>query len=125
MELVLTLHSFVRYFVLLAAGIGVVKTLVNLGMKNSSTSIDPILATVFLGIFDLQTFLGVLIIFLGGLRGPLHPLFMFIALVLAHVLGTSVKKTENVRANLMRLALYAAPLAIILLALWLILPTQG
>lgn len=122
MEFVLGAHSVGRYLVLLAAAIGVIKSLVNLAMRSSGTGADPIIATVFVGLFDVQAFLGVLIILLGGLRGPLHPLFMFIALVLAHVLSTTVKRSNQLPVNILRLALYAAPLAIILLGLWIIIP---
>ena len=120
MEFVLSIHSLVRYVVLLAAGIGLIKAVMNLGLKNLSQAADPILATIFLGLFDLQAFLGILVIFLGGLRGPLHPLLMFIALVIAHVIGTSVKRGASANLNWLRLALYSAPLAIILVALLII-----
>jgi len=117
MDIVLLLHSFVRYIVLLAAGVGLIKTIYNLAMKNASERADSILASIFLGSFDLQTLLGVLIILLGGLRGPLHPLLMFVALVIAHGIGTAVKRGAGVNVNLMRFAFYLVPLAIILFGL--------
>ncbi len=120
MDIVLLLHSLVRYLVLLAAVMGLFKALFNLITKNASETVDPILATLFLGLFDLQTILGILIIFLGGLLGPLHPLLMFVALVIAHGLATAVKRGSGENVKLLRLALYAAPLAIILFGLLII-----
>lgn len=120
MDIVLMLHSLVRYIVLLAAIIGLIKAIYNLVVKNASANADPILATIFLGSFDLQTLLGILIILLGGLRGPLHPLLMFVALVIAHVLGSVVKRAAGANINLLRLAFYIVPLAIILFSLLII-----
>ena len=120
MDIVLLLHLLVRYLVLLAAAIGLLKALYDLVFKIASERADSILATIFLGIFDLQAFLGLLIIFLGGLRGPLHPLLMFIALVTAHGLAAIIKRGAGANLKLLRVALYATPLAIILAALLII-----
>ena len=120
MDIVLMLHSLVRYVVLLAAIIGLIKTVFNLVMKKASGTADPILAAIFLGLFDLQALLGILVILLGGLRGPLHPLLMFVALVIAHGIGTAVKRGTGANVNLFRLALYGVPLAIVLFGLLII-----
>lgn len=120
MDIVLMLHSVLRYIVLLAAVIGLLKAIFNLFTKNASTSADSILASIFLGTFDLQALLGILIILLGGLRGPLHPLLMFVALVLAHGFSSVIKRGAEANVKLLRLALYAVPLAIILFGLLII-----
>ena len=117
MDIVLLLHSLVRYLVLLSAITGLIKALSASLTQSPPDSIDRILTIVFLGLLDLQTLLGILVILLGGLSGPLHPLLMLIALALAHWLGTLVRRAPETTQRSLRLALYGAPLAIILLAL--------
>ena len=117
MDIVLWLHSLVRYLVLLGAIIGLLKALFASPSQIASDSSDRIVMVVFLGLLDLQALLGVLVILLGGLRGPLHPLLMVMALVLAHWLGTLVRRAPQTNGRALRLALYGAPLAIILFGL--------
>lgn len=120
MAIVLMLHSLVRYLVLLAAVIGLIKAIYNWVMKNPSGKADGILAGIFLGSFDLQALLGVLVILLGGLGGPLHPLLMFVALVIAHGFGAAVKRSAAGNVHWLRLAFYFVPLAIVLFGLLII-----
>ena len=120
MDIGVQLHSIVRYAVLVAALIGLTKAVISLVQNSASDKTDSILSSTFLWLFDVQAALGVLIILQGGLRGPLHPLLMFVALVIAHVLGSVVKRAAGANINLLRLAFYIVPLAIILFGLLII-----
>jgi hypothetical protein len=120
MEFVLSLHSLVRFALLLAAIVGLVKALVSIAQKSAMAKIDQTLSAIFVGLFDLQALLGLLVILLGGLKGPLHPILMFVALVIAHWIKMIIQRAEGANVSQLRLALYALPLAIILLGLALI-----
>ena len=120
MDIVLQLHSLVRFLVLLAAVIGLLLVFFSMIAKGANQSATAMLASLFLGLLDLQALLGVLIILLGGLKGPLHPLVMFIALLIAHWLQTVVKRAQDSRVPVLRLVFYAVPLAIILFGLAII-----
>ncbi len=117
MDIALLLHSFVRFVILLIAVIGIIKTLVALLQKSAAAKLDQTLASVFVGLYDLQALLGILIVFLGGLTQAVHPIVMLIGLVVAHGLQTLTKRAGGQQAHLNRLALYVVPLAIILFGL--------
>jgi hypothetical protein len=117
MDIVLLIHSLVRFLILLAAVIGIVKALVALVRKASSDKLDQTIASAFLGLYDLQALLGVLIILLGGLSQAIHPIVMIIGILLAHGLQTMVKRAEGTSAAMYRLALYIVPLLVILVGL--------
>ena len=117
MDIVLQIHSLVRFLILLAAIVGIVTAVISLVQKGKSKHIDQTIASVFLGFFDLQALLGVLIILLGGLVQALHPIIMIIGLLLAHGLQSMVKRADGSTAALYRLALYIIPLLVILVGL--------
>lgn len=117
MDIVLLIHSLVRFFILLAAIIGIVKGLVSLVQKSKSDHLDQTIASAFLGLYDLQALLGVLIILLGGLSQAIHPIVMIVGALLAHGLQTMVKRAEGSSAAMYRLALYVVPLLVILVGL--------
>jgi hypothetical protein len=117
MAIVLLIHSLVRFLILLAAFIGIVKALVSLIQKTQSDKLDQTIASAFLGLYDLQALLGVLIILLGGLSQAIHPIVMIIGILLAHGLQTMVKRAEGSSAAMYRLALYIVPLLVILVGL--------
>jgi hypothetical protein len=135
MDLVLELHSFVRFLVLLAALIGLVVTLVSLLQRTpvrAATApptgqtivreprpqkIDQAVAGAFLGLYDLQVLLGLLIILLGGLTQAVHPIVMAAGVMAAHWLQILVKRAPESRVPMLRLAFYVVPLAIILVGL--------
>lgn len=117
MDIVLLIHSVVRFFLLLVAAIGIVLTVVALVQQRAPAKTDATLGSVFVGIYDLQMLLGLLIILLGGLNQAIHPIVMFIGLVVAHGLQVMVRRTQGSQVWLTRLALYIVPLAIILVGL--------
>ncbi len=117
MDIVLLLHSFVRFLLLLTAVAGIVTTVILLVRKSEPASSDRMLASAFRGLYDLQVLLGLLIIFLGGLVNALHPVIMFVGVLTAHVLQAMSRRARGANANLLRLAFYVIPLAIILVGL--------
>jgi hypothetical protein len=117
MDIVLLLHSLVRFLLLLAAVVGIVKTVINLAGKTEPAATDRTLASAFRGLYDLQVLLGLLIIFLGGLVNALHPVIMFIGVLTAHALQAMSRRAQGMNVHLLRLAFYVVPLAIILVGL--------
>ena len=117
MEIVLEIHSLVRFLILLAAAIGIIKALISLLQKAKSDKLDLTVASAFLGLYDLQALLGILIILLGGLTEPIHPIVMVVGLLLAHGLQSMGKRAEGTSAVVYRFALYIIPLLIILVGL--------
>ncbi len=117
MQIVTLLHSLVRFVILVVALVGLVKALIGLGQKGTGDKLDQTLASAFVGMYDLQVLLGVLIIFLGGLSEAIHPVVMFVGIVAAHGLQTMTKRGQGSQGLLYRLALYIVPLVIILFGL--------
>ncbi len=117
MDWILSLHSLVRWLVLLSVLIGVFKTLVSLIQKTPVQRVDQTLASAFLGLYDLQVLLGLLIILLGGLTQAIHPIIMVIGVVVAHWFQALTRRNQEERVSLSRLGLYLIPLAIILAGL--------
>jgi hypothetical protein len=116
-DIVLLLHSLVRFVILLVAVVGVIKVLIVLVQKSKPDQIDQMLASVFTGLYDLQVLLGLLLILLGGLTQAIHPIVMFVGVLLAHGLQVMTKRAEGVSATMYRLALFVIPLLVILAGL--------
>ena len=117
MDIVLLIHSLVRFAILIVAVVGIVMTLIALLQRKAAAPVDQTLASTFLGLYDLQVLLGLLIILLGGLTNAIHPVVMFVGLVIAHGLQTMVKRAPASNVHALRLTLYVVPLAIILIGL--------
>lgn len=115
--IVLSIHSIVRFVLLLVALVGLIKAIIGLAQKGKADKADQMLASAFVGLYDLQALLGILIIFLGSLTQAIHPLVMIVGIIAAHVLQSMGKRAEGQQAGLYRLALYIVPLAIILFGL--------
>lgn len=117
MDIVLLLHSLVRFLILIAAAVGIVKALISLAQKNVSDSLDQTVASVFLGLYDLQVLLGILIILLGGLTQAIHPIVMFVGVLIAHGLQNMTKRVKGSNVSIYRLGFYVLPLLVILAGL--------
>ena len=117
MQIVLLLHSLVRFVILVVAIVGLVKAIIGLAQKGAGDKLDQTLGSIFVGMYDLQALLGILLIFLGGLTQAIHPVIMFIGILAAHGLQTMTKKSQGQQGLLYRLALYVVPLVIILFGL--------
>ncbi len=117
MDQILQIHSLVRFLILLVAVAGIIKTLAALLMKAKAERIDQVLASTFLGLYDVQALLGLLVIFLGGLSQALHPVVMIVGLAAAHGLQSMTRRATESQIHVRRLALYIVPLVIILIGL--------
>jgi hypothetical protein len=116
MDIVLFIHSLVRFVILLVALAGIVAALMAMARKSVPRNLDRTLASAFVGLYDLQALLGILIILLGGLSQAVHPIVMFVGLVAAHGLQRMTRR-ERSNTPLLRLALFVVPLLIILVGL--------
>ena len=117
-SIVLGIHSLVRFVILIIAVVGVVVSLASMGNRKQG-SLDKTLASAFVGLYDLQALLGILIILVGQLTQAIHPIVMFIGLVAAHGLQ-SMTRREGSNAAILRVALFVVPLLIILVGLYAI-----
>jgi len=117
MDIVLVLHSLVRFVILLVAVVGIIKVLMALVQKTKPDQIDRTLASAFTGLYDLQVLTGLLLILLGGLSQAIHPIVMFVGVLAAHGLQAMSKRAEGTRATMYRLALFIVPLVVILVGL--------
>lgn len=117
MDIVRSIHSAVRFVVLIAAVVGILKTLLNLVQARQTEKVDQTIASAFVGLYDLQVLLGILIILLGGLTQAIHPIVMAVGVISAHGFQSVVRRNPGSRENLLRLALFVVPLVIILIGL--------
>ena len=117
MGIVLMLHGLVRFLILLIAIVGLIKVLISLTQSSAADKFDQMLASAFVGSYDLQVLLGILIIFLGGLTQAIHPVVMFVGIIAAHGLQAMTRRAEGQPAKIYRLLLFIVPLVIILIGL--------
>jgi uncharacterized membrane protein YphA (DoxX/SURF4 family) len=92
MGLLLQAHSGIRWLVVLAAVIAIVVFLLNWLQKNPASQTDRKFMAIFVGLFDLQWLLGVILLLWVGFGGDgftrqrlEHAFTMTLALVLAHL----------------------------------------
>ncbi len=117
MDIVLLLHSLVRFVLFILALVGIVVTVAALARRSAPAPMDRGIGSAFVGVYDLQALLGLLIILLGGLTNALHPIVMFVGIVVAHGLQAATRQAEAPRVHLLRLALYVVPIVIVLVGL--------
>ena len=107
MGFVLTLHSIVRWLVVLVAVIAAVRYALVMAGKAQSSGMDRGLMAGYTGLLDLNVLLGlILIIGLGFTPQRIeHAVTNIIAVVVAHFLAQRAKKIEDAklkaRANLL------------------------
>ena len=99
-------HSGIRYLVLLLGIVAIVLYLFKFIGRRPATKGDRILMSVFVGAFDLQVLLGVVLvaagIFYGALMG--HLMMMLLALVSVHAASVMARRaTDDRRAHGLRL----------------------
>ena len=99
MEFVLTLHSIVRWLVVLVAVIAVVRYALVMAGKAQSSGMDRGLMAGYTGLLDLNVLLGlILIIGLGFTPQRIeHAVTNIIAVVVAHFLAQRAKKIEDAK----------------------------
>ena len=87
MDLVLMLHSMVRWLVLLAAVAAIVKFAVGWRRGGAFSGLDRGLSLGFSGLLDLQALLGLIVLIGGGLAGAGFPRYRLEHAVTMHMLG--------------------------------------
>lgn len=121
MSLLLEIHGFVRWLVLLAGVAGLLHAMVAFSRFAAGTPRPHrILAGAFTGLMDLQLLLGiVLLIGLPAARsaGLTHALLMLAAVALAHILSVRSRRVPAPRRVAWAAAVFVGPLALILAGL--------
>ena len=99
MAFVLTLHSIVRWLVVLVAVVAVVRYALVMAGKAQSSGMDRGLMAGYTGLLDLNVLLGlILIIGLGFTPQRIeHAVTNIIAVVVAHFLAQRAKKVEDAK----------------------------
>ncbi|MBR9989765.1 MAG: hypothetical protein KFH98_08425 [Gemmatimonadetes bacterium] len=101
-ETLFTIHSFARYFVLLAGAGAMITAFMGWGRAGLPPRAERALAGAFIGLLDLQVVLGVLLLltgfpFYGALAG--HLLMMVLAAAAAHTASVMARRREPARSG--------------------------
>lgn len=101
-ETVFTIHSYVRYLVLLAGVGAVVTAIVGWRAAGLPPRAERALGAAFVGLLDLQVVLGVLVLltgfpFYGALTG--HLFMMLLAAAVAHGASVMARRREPARSG--------------------------
>jgi hypothetical protein len=101
MDFLLTLHSIIRWGIVLIGLLALVKFLLGWARKSEFTKMDRGLSAGFSGLMDLQVTLGFILFFWSGLSGAGFPLYriehltvMLAAAIVGH-LPAFMKKSQN------------------------------
>lgn len=104
MTILLAIHSFVRWIILLVAVIAIVKFAVGWRRGGAFKGIDRGLTAGFSGLMDLQALLGVVLLLWGGFTGAGFPLYriehgftMILAAVAAHLSARWKNAADTIR----------------------------
>ncbi|MBI3738438.1 MAG: hypothetical protein HY258_05270 [Chloroflexi bacterium] len=92
MDILLTLHSIVRWFIIAVAALAIIKFTIGWAGNQSFKGMDRGLASGFSGLMDLQVLLGLIYFIWNGIAVAgfplyriLHMIIMVIAAVTAHI----------------------------------------
>lgn len=101
-ETIFTIHSYVRYLVLLAGVGAIVTAIIGWGTAGLPPRAERALSGAFVGLLDLQAALGVLLLltgfpFYGALTG--HVFMMVLAAASAHGASVMARKREPARSG--------------------------
>ena len=119
MAFLLSIHSILRWLIVIIGVVAIIKFLVGWARKNAFDKMDRGLSSGFSGLMDLQVTLGLLIFFITGFGGAGFPMYriehlttMLIAAVIGHA-PAMFKKAANKHA----VAFYAVIGALILVVI--------
>jgi heme A synthase len=101
-ETLFTIHSFMRYLVLLAGAGAIITAIIGWGKAGLPPRAERALAGAFVGLLDLQVVLGVLLLltgfpFYGALIG--HLFMMVLAAAAAHGAAVMARRREPARSG--------------------------
>ena len=119
-DVVITAHGLIRWLVIAVAVVGILHAAPRMGGDGAARGLGKILASIFLGLLDLQFLTGLaLLLFKPGVYrvAGAHALLMFVAILAAHLFRMSLKRAEPHHAGRLALSIYVVPLALILLGL--------
>ncbi len=124
MDIVLAIHSLVRWVILLVAVVAIVKFALGWLRRAQGDRMDRGLMSGFSGLMDLQALLGLIVLVGGGLTGVGFPFYriehtvtMIVAVVVAHLpvrwrnAAGPVRARNNLVAILVSLALIVVGVA--------------
>lgn len=105
MELVLSLHSIVRWLIVVVAAVAIVKFWIGWRRGQTFSSMDRGLSSGFSGLIDLQVVLGFIYFFWNGLATGIgfpsfrieHMITMLVAAVVAHLAALWKKSEDKLR----------------------------
>ena len=99
MEFVLTVHSIVRWLVVIVAVITVVRCALVMAGKAQSSEMDRGLMSGYTGLLDLNVLLGLILIVGLGFTMPRieHAVTNIVGVVVAHFFAQRAKKMEDAR----------------------------
>ena len=99
MEFVLTLHSIVRWLVVIVAVIAVVRYALVMTGRAQPSGMDRGLMSGYTGLLDLNVLLGLILIIVLGFTPPRieHAVTNIIGVAVAHVLAQRAKKIEDAK----------------------------
>lgn len=102
MSFILTLHSILRWAIVVVGLLAMVKFLFGWAGKSEYGRIDRGLSAGFSGLMDTQVLLGFIYLFVTGLGGAGFPMYriehtttMLVAAVVAHAPGILKKRADN------------------------------
>jgi hypothetical protein len=124
MNIVLILHSLVRWILVLVSLIAMVKFALGWLRRSRVESSDRVLMSVFGGLIDLQALLGIIFLLWQGFGTPIgfplfrieHAVTMIVAVLVAHI-PAAWKKNDTTAALRNDLFVVCAVLAIIFLGI--------
>lgn len=90
MEILLSVHSILRWLIILVAALAVIKYLISWASNSSFKGMDRGLAAGFSGLMDLQVLLGLVLFLWSGFAGAGFPAYRWehlVLMILAAALG--------------------------------------
>ncbi len=130
MSIVLFVHSWLRWLIVIVAVVAIVKFAVGLSRRGAFDPMSRGLQSGFTGLLDLQALLGVIYFFWSGLTGTGFPGFriehaiaMVVALAVAHIASARGKNAPDPQRY--RTALLGVAAALVILFVGIVLLPGG
>ncbi|MBI1794633.1 MAG: hypothetical protein HYR70_10620 [Chloroflexi bacterium] len=103
MDIILAIHSLVRWAIILVAAIAIIKFTISWAGNSSFKGMDRGLVSGYSGLIDLQVLLGLVYLIWNGLAGAGFPLYRIehaIAMILAAFAGHLPARFKNLNDKL-------------------------
>ena len=126
MEVLLTVHSAIRWTVIVIGVLAIVKFAIGWAGNANFKGMDRGLASGFSGLLDAQALFGIVYLIWNGAAGTgfpayriTHALIMFVAIVLAHVPARLKSLNDKLRFQYSLLAILGSLVLIFISLMWL------